>query len=122
MKGRGHGLIKTLPLLLAVIALAALGLWWNWHPEAGFKLRLPGSDAAAGSESGGANPVLAGKLISGAGRPADLPGAWPQFRGPNRDGISPEAPNLSRDWNTAAPRELWAIDVGEGYAGVAVRN
>jgi outer membrane protein assembly factor BamB len=122
MKGRRNRFIGILPLLTALVALAAIGLWWSWHPEAGFKLRLPGSDAAPGGESGGANPVLAGKLLPGAGQPADLPGAWPQFRGLNRDGISPDAANLSRDWNTAAPRELWAVDVGEGYAGAAVRN
>src|SRR6266511_1410511 len=113
MKGRKNKFLVTLPVLVAVVALAAVVLWWNWRPEAGFKLRLPGSDAAPGGESGGANPVLAGKLMPGAGRPADLPGAWPQFRGLNRDGISPDASNLSRDWTTAAPRELWGIDVGE---------
>ncbi len=122
MKGHRNKFIATLPLLLGLVALAAIVLWWSWHPESGFKLRLPGSDAAPGGESGGANPVLAGKLIPGAGHPADLPGAWPQFRGPNRNGISSDASNLSRDWNTATPRELWAIDVGEGYAGVAIRN
>jgi len=28
---------------------------------------------------------------------------------------------LSRDWKTNPPRELWSLDVGEGYAGVAIR-
>ena len=84
MKGHRNRLIATLPLLVALGALAAIVLWWSWRPEAGFKLRLPGSDAAPGGESGGANPVLAGKVRPGAGHPADLPGVWPQFRGPNR--------------------------------------
>ncbi len=30
--------------------------------------------------------------------------------------------NLARTWSANGPRELWAIDVGEGYAGAAVRN
>jgi len=122
MKGHRNKFIATLPLLLGLVAWAALMWWWSWHPEAGFSLRLPGADAAPGGESGGANPVLAGKCIPGPGRPADLPGAWPQFRGQNRDGISPDSSHLARDWNTSAPREVWALDVGEGYAGAAIRN
>ncbi len=30
--------------------------------------------------------------------------------------------NLARDWKTTPPREVWSLDVGEGYAGVAVRR
>src|SRR6185436_16546524 len=122
MKGHRNKFIATLPLLLGLVAWAVIMWWWSWHPEAGFSLRLPGADAAPGGESGGANPVLAGKCIPGPGRPADLPGAWPQFRGQNRDGISPDSSHLARDWNTSAPREVWALDVGEGYAGAAIRN
>jgi outer membrane protein assembly factor BamB len=49
-----------------------------------------------------------------------LPGAWPQFRGPNRDGISPETAPLLRAWQAGEPRELWSVELGEGYAGAAV--
>ena len=45
------------------------------------------------------NPNLAGKIIQGDAQPANLPvlpGLWPQFRGPNRDGISPETTPLAR--------------------------
>ena len=84
---------------------------------------MPGTDQAPGGELGGnANPVLAGKLVRSDGQPANLPGAWPQFRGPNRDGISRETVSLARAWQPSEPRELWAIDVGEGYAGAAVLN
>ena len=30
--------------------------------------------------------------------------------------------SLARAWQPSEPRELWAIDVGEGYAGAAVLN
>lgn len=112
---------KNLPLLVGIVALVTLAWWWLGGTGEGLKLRIPGTDAAPGNETGGANPVLAGKLIPGPGQPADLPGDWPQFRGPDRNGISPESANLSRDWTTAPPREVWALEVGEGYAGVAIR-
>lgn len=127
MIGNGKFLGRWLPGVVALAGLAALALWWGSHSEGGLKLRIPGTDAAPGGESGGSNPVLAGQLIPGEGKPAELPGAWPQFRGPNRDGhsLSPSARErgapLSRDWKSNPPRELWALDVGEGYAGAAIR-
>lgn len=111
-----------LPVAIALFGVAALVTWWTSSSENGLKLRIPGTDAAPGGETGGVNPVLAGKLIPGDGKPAVLPGAWPQFRGPNRDGVAGEPAKISRDWKTTPPRELWALDVGEGYAGVAVRD
>ena len=120
------GLAKTtflIPGALGLLALVALALWFGRGSDKPLALRVPGTDQAPGSEAGGnANPVLAGKLIRSDGQPANLPGAWPQFRGPNRDGISPETVSLARAWQPAEPRELWAIDVGEGYAGAAVLN
>jgi len=49
-----------------------------------------------------------------------LPGAWPQFRGANRDGISRETQALLRAWAASGPSQLWSIDLGDGYAGAAV--
>ncbi len=112
-----------LPVALAVVAVLSLVLWFGRGSGKPLALRVPGSDQAPGSEGGSkANPVLAGKLTRGDGQPANLPGAWPQFRGPNRDGISAETTGLDRSWASGQPRELWAIDVGEGYAGTAILN
>jgi outer membrane protein assembly factor BamB len=45
---------------------------------------------------------------------------WPQWRGPNRDGISKET-GLSKEWPEGGPRLLWqAKDLGEGYSTPAV--
>jgi outer membrane protein assembly factor BamB len=44
---------------------------------------------------------------------ANLP--WPDFRGPHRDGIVPNA-KVSTDWSAHAPRELYRQPIGEGYA------
>jgi outer membrane protein assembly factor BamB len=112
-----------LPGALGLLALAALALWFMRGPGKPLSLRVPGTDQAPTGEGGAkGNPVLAGKLVRSDGQAANLPGAWPQFRGPNRDGISPETTSLARTWPPGQPRELWAIDVGEGYAGAAVLN
>ncbi len=112
-----------LPAALVLLAVAALALWLASGPGKPLSMRVPGTDQGPGGEAGSkVNPVLAGKLIRSEGQAANLPGAWPQFRGPNRDGISSETSSLARAWPTGQPRELWAVDVGEGYAGTAVLN
>ena len=44
---------------------------------------------------------------------------WPQWRGPNRDGISPET-NWSAQWPAGGPKQLWQAQVGIGCSAVAV--
>ncbi len=112
-----------IPGALGLLAVVAFVLWIGRGATQPLTLRVPGTDQAPGSEGGAtANPVLAGKLVRADGQPATLPGAWPQFRGPTRDALSPETVSLARAWQASGPRELWATDVGEGYAGGAVLN
>lgn len=45
---------------------------------------------------------------------------WPQFRGPNRDGISREN-GLLKTWPKDGPRLVWSFDqAGLGYSGPAI--
>ncbi len=44
---------------------------------------------------------------------------WPQFRGPNRDGVSAET-GLLRAWPAGGPKVLWSVPVGQGYAAAAI--
>ena len=112
-----------LPGLAALVAIAALVLWLARGPDGRLTLRLPGTDQApTGGAGAKSNPVLAGKLSSSDGKPADLPGAWPRFRGPEGNAISTESAPLLRTWDASGPRQLWAIDVGEGFAGAVVLN
>jgi outer membrane protein assembly factor BamB len=47
---------------------------------------------------------------------------WPQWRGPNRDGISPET-GLLDSWPQGGPRLLWRLEgLGEGYSSSAVAD
>ena len=45
---------------------------------------------------------------------------WPQWRGPQRDGISPES-GLLKQWPAEGPRLLWQVnDLGDGFSTPAV--
>jgi outer membrane protein assembly factor BamB len=115
-------LIALAPWGAGVLGVIVLILWFLGSGAVNELVRrIPGTDyAGAGAQGSLTNAVLAGKLIPGEGKPADLPGAWPQFRGPNRDGIGTESTPLLRTWPQSGPRELWSIEVGEGYAGPVV--
>ena len=114
--------IQTTPWIVGAAAAAAVVLWLFPRSGPQLPIRVPGTDHRPGSGSGapGGNPVLRGTVIASDGRPSDLPGDWPRFRGPDGDGISPATTRLAREWGSAGPKKLWSIPVGEGYAGAVV--
>lgn len=46
---------------------------------------------------------------------------WPRLGGPNGSYVSPET-GLARRWPTNGPHTLWTVEVGEGFAGPAIRD
>ncbi len=56
-----------------------------------------------------------------AGEPAKKKAVndWPQWRGPNRNGISAETGWLAK-WPEKGPKRLWKVNIGAGYSSVAV--
>jgi len=56
--------------------------------------------------------LLAAALLSSA---ASLASDWPQFRGPNVDGVS-------TDEVVTAPAQLWTQSIGAGYSSVVIKN
>lgn len=107
--------------MTGMLALAVVAGWLLSRPQQAAVPRVPGTDRAPTGELGNlGNPVLAGKLALSSGKPGGTSGTWPGFRGPNRDGIRPPSTALARSWDASGPRQLWAIDVGDGYAGPAI--
>lgn len=84
-----------------------------------FGALLPSTRAAAP-----ASPET-GEVVTGPGEPSNHTEAWPQFRGPNRDGIAPQpsAAGVLKQWPAAGPEVLWTIEgLGDGYSGAAIRD
>ena len=45
---------------------------------------------------------------------------WPQWRGPERNGLSPES-GLLKQWPAEGPKLVWQVnDIGDGYSTPAV--
>ena len=67
--------------------------------------------------------VLVGMVHQGLAQPGAQPGAnWPQWRGPNRDGVSRET-GLLKQWPAEGPPLVWkAAGAGRGYSSFSVSN
>jgi len=112
---------KAIPLFAAFLAGGAVVWWLVGSGDGGLKERLPGEDRAEGEVAAASGPTKwEGKLVKGSGAPANLNGVWPRFRGPNWDGISTEQTPLAKSWPASGPKALWKMEVGEGFAGVAI--
>jgi outer membrane protein assembly factor BamB len=112
----------VIPMTFVVAGVVALMyLWLSVDAAVSLQERLPGGDNRPADAAGDIDPIkTAGTLTQSDGVPADLPGAWPRFRGANYAAVSPEKVSLSRTWPETGPRVLWSVEVGEGYAGAAV--
>ena len=67
--------------------------------------------------------AIAALVVAGsfAGPLAAEPGSddWPQYRGPQRDGVSPET-GLLDQWPEAGPDLVWKVPIGNGFSAVSV--
>ncbi|MEY4385973.1 MAG: hypothetical protein RLY20_1256 [Verrucomicrobiota bacterium] len=113
---------QLLPLGTALLGATLLILWFVHGSHKTLQLRLPGSDASpAGVSVTNTNPVFLGQLKLGDGQLATNAGSWPQFRGPTRNGIASET-KLARSWDASGPKQLWSVQIGDGYAGPAIAD
>lgn len=56
--------------------------------------------------------VVAGAVAAGA-----CGADWPQWRGPNSNGVSDEA-----GWNAKAAKKLWLKELGDGFSSISVKD
>jgi len=118
---RQSTIARTIPVGLAIVGIVLLYVWLSADAAIDLTERIPAPPDDTQALQGEATPVkIQGTLAQLDGVPADIPGAWPRFRGANFDAISSEEISPARTWPANGPDVLWSIDVGEGYAGAAV--
>ena len=123
MKRNPAIILLVMPLALGLASAALLAsVWRSGLPEGSIPLRIPIDRSDAEGEAGAGSPFEKANLVTSDGTAADLPGAWPGFRGPLRDGRSNEDTPLAETWAAGEPKAIWSVDAGEGHAGAAVLN
>jgi outer membrane protein assembly factor BamB len=114
-------LARAIPVMLVAAGVALLYVWVRGDAATELVVRLAVPENVPEDIDGESGEgELKGEFAAFDGVAADLPGAWPRFRGANLDGISSEDVELARTWPAGGPSVLWSIDLGEGYAGAAV--
>jgi len=111
------------PGLAALGGLVVLGAWLSAGTRLPLQERVPGLDQPETTEAArGSSIPESGLLAQGDGKPADLPGSWPRFRGKSLDNIAVPGVPLARQWPASGPRQLWSVELGEGHAGPVVEG
>lgn len=105
---------------LLVVLLGAVLVWWRLANPIDLEARVPGLDRPTDTAELATDPGT-GSLKKFDGKPADLPGEWPCFRGPKLDGICHDPTPRLENWPKDGPPVLWSVKLGEGHAGPAVR-
>ncbi len=114
----------SLPVSAALLGVLVIAIWLALAPAGDVRMRVPVEPEAVASR-----PVELpvqqpneGTLIAGPGKPADVEGSWPQFRGADRSNICRGVNRLVPSWPEDGPRVLWKLEVGEGHAGAAIHR
>ncbi len=129
-------IVLAVAVLVFLVAFGALAAgyysWLQSDPTRGegdtaarFAVRLPNPDNAPKRAENQEPPVGVFEVGSGevATRPDGWGEGWPQFRGPNRDGVVTDPDRkLARQFGPDGPPRLWSTEIGKGYAGPVVHR
>jgi outer membrane protein assembly factor BamB len=130
-------------LIVIAIALSMLTIWWLLLSRAPWRMRLTvfavvlalGSalSAALGwrGVTGDFVPIFefrwkrqaASTPLSAEGRTTHAESGWPdfpQYLGPQRNGVISDGPELARDWEKEPPEVLWRQPIGVAWSGFAI--
>lgn len=123
MKASNDILFRAVPAAMACLAAGLLvyvgraGL-----PDERVPIRVPVA-GDGGTDAADRVSPLEERTLEVLGELAEeAPGSWAGFRGDHGDAISGEAVRLADRWGEDGPGVLWSVDLGEGYAGAAVRH
>ena len=89
----------------------------NW--KVGILTLLWGCGLQQHSQEDGSLPAASAGMPESSAIHTTVPGEWPQWRGPQRDGVSLES-DLLTEWPPAGPPVLWKVKGGEGFSSLAI--
>jgi outer membrane protein assembly factor BamB len=107
----------------AGLALAVVSFFFIFSSDSDdFSLRISDKDGRPAPGAVSDEPIkIEGVLTKGDGVASTQVQAWPWFRGADFTNVTETDTELITDFSNGL-ETIWSIDVGEGYAGAAIRN
>jgi len=102
------------------LGVAAVSIWVAAPAGVRIEKSLPGMDGrkVVARAGGGAEAKVSFKAMDG--RPSEMKGAWPRFRGADLSNVADDGVKLVDSWPETGPSVVWSVDLGEGHAGAAI--
>ena len=100
-----------------LIVAAALVVWCTW-----LALRRGGARAWAVSLLCLRAAAVLGVAIALGVATCAFAADWPQYLGPQRNGVVHDAKGLARSWPATGPKVVWEKPGGPGYGGAAIHG
>jgi outer membrane protein assembly factor BamB len=113
-------LLRILPVIVLVAAVAALFWWIVWNPTRDFQVSEPGRDNFERVGASDETVVIGEHFERFAESESSSTENWPRFRGANSNNISTTNIPLKNSFEGQIPEILWKIEMGEGHAGAAI--
>jgi outer membrane protein assembly factor BamB len=107
-----------LPVLAwgGALCLRAEGLTGSFNPDLHARWTPTGEQLFL-AERSHREPHPAGGALANVEPLQAGPGDWPEFRGPNRDGVL-SGVKIATDWKDSPPKEVWRRRVGPGWSSI----
>lgn len=115
-------LLKSLPRVLILLGILAIGYWLFMDPTKDFTESVPGKDQVVNADSSNEKVVLGALFERFADATSTLKGSWTQFRGSKSDNIKHSEVPLITSFGGKKPTILWSVELGEGHSGAAIYN
>lgn len=114
--------LKTVPIVLILLGILAIGYWLIKDPTRDFTVSLPGKDQVLQGDSSSEQVAIGSLFERYAEATSTLKGSWTQFRGSNSDNIKHSEVPLIASFGGKKPSILWSYELGEGHSGAAIYN
>lgn len=114
--------LKSLPIVLILLGILAIGYWLLKDPTRNFTVSIPGKDQVVSGDSSSEQVTIGSLFERFADENSSLKGSWTQFRGSNSDNIKHSEVPLMASFGGKKPPMLWSVELGEGHSGAAIYN
>lgn len=112
--------LKSLPIVLILIGILAIGYWLFKDPTKAFTESVPGKDNVVSGDSSSEQVSIGSLFEHFADETSTLTGSWTQFRGSRSDNVKHSEVPLIASFGGKKPPIVWSVELGEGHSGAAI--